>query len=154
MLLIVHVIRMILSYFDDNIVIINAAKTAMVKVEYSVEHSCDNESSESVKKSESVLVEIPAGGSALHVMETAADKYGSQYNFTGKYYGGSLEGFAIEKINGFPSDQTPPTQCYWEFLIRTPDGNIKPSKLGVSSYFFDVDGYGMILRFTKTPPRK
>ena len=133
------------------IIVINAAKTATVKVKYSVERSCDNEPSQ---VENSVLVEIPAGGSALHVMEIAADKYGSQYNFTGKYYGGSLEGFAIEKINGFPSDQTPPTQCYWEFLILTPDGNIKPSKLGVSSYFFDIDGCGMIMCFTKTPPRK
>ena len=121
-----------------------------MKVEYSVEHSCDDEPS----AQNAVTVEIPAGGSALQVMEIAADTYGSQYNFTGKYYGGSLEGFDIEKINGFPSDETLPTQCYWEFLIRFPDGSIKPSKLGVSSYYFDTDGYGMIMRFTKTPPRK
>jgi hypothetical protein len=128
----------------------NAAKTATVKVEYSVQHSCDDDPS----VQNAVTVELPAGGSALQVMEIAADKYGSQYNFTGKYYGGSLEGFDIEKINGFPSDETQPTQCYWEFLIRYPDGSIKPSKLGVSSYYFDTDGYGMIMRFTKTPPGK
>ena len=121
-----------------------------MKVEYSVEHSCDDEPS----VQNAVTVELLAGGSALQVMEIAADKYGSQYNFTGKYYGGSLEGFDIEKINGLPSDETPPTQCYWEFLIRFPDGTIKPSKLGVSSYYFDTDGYGMIMHFTKIPPGK
>ena len=120
-----------------------------MKAEYSVEYSCDNETSSVPDK---VIVELPAGGSALQVMEIAADKYGSQYNFTGKYYVGSLEGFDIEKINGIPSDQSPLTQCYWEFLIQFPDGSIKPSKLGVSSYYFDTDRYGMIMRFNKTPP--
>ena len=125
----------------------HVAKTNTVKVEYSVEYSCDNETSVSDK----VIVELPAGGSALQVTEIAADKHGSRYNFTGKYYGGSLQGFDIEKINGIPSDQSPPTQCYWEFLIRFPDGSIKPSKLGVSSYYFDTDGH-MIMQFNKTPP--
>ena len=125
-----------------------------MKVEYSVEHSCDDESATKPPISQPVTVEIPAGGSALQVMEIAAEKYGSQYNFVGKYYGSSL-GFDIEKINGFPSDETQSTEeCYWEFLIRLPDGSIKPSKLGVSSYYFDTDRYGMIMRFTSTPPSK
>lgn len=122
-------------------------------MEYSVEHSCGDED---VPKApiKPVSVVIPARGSALQVMENAANQYGSQYYFTAKYYGGNLQGFDVETINETPSNLTPTSECYWQFLIRLPNGNVKPSKLGVSSYYFDMDGYGMIMRLTKIPSRK
>ena len=128
-----------------------SAPAKTVKVEYSVEYSYeDKDVAETPIIIKPVTVVIPAGGSALQVMENAAVKHGQQYYFTAKFYGDNL-GFNIETINGFPKS---PSKCYWEFLIRLPDGSVKPSKLGVSSYYFDTDEYGMIMRYTKTPLRK
>ena len=92
----------------------------MVKVNYSVE--CKD------TPLKPVSVYIPVGGSALQVMENAANKFGKQYFFTAKYYG-SLQGFFIESINGVASDN-------WEFLIKTPDGHVKRPHEGVFFLFF------------------
>ena len=130
-----------------------SAPSKTVIVNLSVEHPSEDPHLGSVKQA-SVSVVIPAGGTALQVMENAANEYGSPYEFTAKYDGGSLHGFFIDKINGIPSNntQTPPSDnYYWEFLIRYPNGTVKPSHLGISTYYFDIDGYGMIMRLTKIP---
>lgn len=111
----------------------------MVKVNYSVE--CQ----ENPGTSEPVPVWIPVGGSALQVMEAAANKYGSQYYFTSEYFGGSLHGFMVQTINGVPGEHDK-EKYYWEFLIKSPSGTMTPSSVGISAYHFETDGYGMIMR--------
>lgn len=114
----------------------------MVEVNYSVEN---------LGTSETVSVWIPAGGSALQVMEAAANKYGSQYYFTSKYFGGSLHGFMAETINGIPDEQDLlKKKYYWDFLIKSPSGTVTPSSVGISSYHFETNGYGMIMRLELT----
>ena len=111
----------------------HAAK--MVKVDYKIE--CK----ENPVKPVSVL--IPVGGSTLQVMENAANRYGTEYYFTAKYYG-KYDGFIIDKINGIAADKT----HYWEFLIKSPDGSIGPPDVGVLIYKFKNPGYGMIMHLT------
>ena len=93
-----------------------------------------------------VSVEIPEGGTALDVMEIA---YNSQhaYKFTATF---SEYGFFVNAINGIPCAviQSPPSQCFWGFFIQYPNGTVSASNLGVSSYEFTDDGYGMIMCFT------
>ena len=121
-----------------------------MKVQYSVDYHTKDQHPGSVKKPPKPLtVVILTGGTALQVMENAANKHGSPYEFTAKYDGGSLHGFFICTINGIPSN-TPSSDYYWEFLIQFPDGTVKPSSVGVSTYSFNADGYGMIMRFIKT----
>ena len=91
-----------------------------------------------------VSVSIPVGGSALQLMEAAANKYGTEFYFTAKYYG-KWSGFEIEKINSIPDDES----YYWEFLVKTLDGSIEHPDVGVSAYCFAKPGYGMIMRLKK-----
>ena len=88
-----------------------------------------------------VSVSIPVGGSALQVMETAANRYGTKYYFTAKYYG-KYQGFEVMTINEIPGDETQ----YWEFLIKSPNGSIERPEVGVSAYKFSKPEYGMIMR--------
>ena len=96
----------------------------------------------------SVNVTIPCGGTALQVMEAAVD-IDRSYRFAATYFGSSL-GYFINAVNSIPPIIEPLTNesCFWLFLIRTPDGEIIPSNVGVSSYTFNDDGYGMILRYS------
>ena len=94
----------------------------------------------------SVNVTIPCGGTALQVMETAVD-IDRSYRFVATYFGSSL-GYLINAVNSIPPIIEPSESCFWLFLIRTPDGEILPSNVGVSSYTFNDDGYGMILRYS------
>ena len=107
----------------------------MVKVEYKIESKGNL-----VKP---VSVSIPVGGSALQVMENAANRYGTEYYFTAKYYG-EYHGFIIDKINGIAGDKT----HYWKFLVKSPDGSIECPDIGVSVYTFKNPGYGMIMCLT------
>lgn len=101
----------------------------------------------------SVNVSIPCGGTALQVMESAVDypdpDVGRMYRFAATYFGSTL-GYFINAINSVPPVIEPLTNesCFWLFLIQTPDGSILPSNVGVSSYTFKVDGYGMIMRYS------
>lgn len=92
-----------------------------------------------------VSVSIPVDGSALQVMEGAANRYGTKYYFTAKYYG-KYQGFEIMVIGGVPGDKT----HYWEFLIKSPNGSIERPEVGVSAYKFLKPGYGMIMRLKET----
>ena len=105
----------------------------MIKVDYYVEPQGNPVSP--------VSVSIPVDGSALQVMEGAANRYGKKYYFTSKYYG-KYHGFEILMINGIPHDEA----HYWEFLIKSPNGSIKRPEVGISAYKFSNPGYGMIMR--------
>ena len=94
----------------------------------------------------SVNVTIPRGGTALQVMEAAVD-INRSYRFAATYFGSTL-GYFINAVNSIPPIIEPSESCFWLFLIRTPDGEILPSNVGVSSYTFNDDGYGMILRYS------
>ena len=118
-----------------------------MKVEYSIDYSCGDHTI----PMKSVSMDVPAGSSALQVMEKAANS-DKEIQFTAKYYDDdNVLGFDIETINGIPKLAS---ECCWEFLIQFPDGSKKPSRHGVSNYYFDTDGYGMIMRLTKTPTCK
>ena len=124
-----------------------------VTVSYTVryqEGSCGNDSIPAIP---SINVTIPCGGAALRVMETATDYPDSNvarmYRFTATYFGSTL-GYFINAINMIPDPINPPASesCFWLFLIETPDGEILRSNFGVSSFTFNGDGYGMIMRYT------
>ena len=110
---------------------LHAAK--MIKVDYYVEPQGNPVSP--------VSVSIPVNGSALQVMEGAANRYGTNYYFTSKYYG-KYHGFEILAIDGIPHDEA----HYWEFLIKSPNGSIERPEVGISAYKFSNTGYGMIMR--------
>lgn len=99
----------------------------------------------------SLSVEIPCGGTALQVMENAVDapQVGRMYRFAATYFGSSL-GYFINAINSIPPVIEPLTNesCFWYFLIRSPDGTVLPSSVGVSSFTISRNGYGMIMRYS------
>ena len=120
---------------------------AAVTVSYTVryqEGSCGNDSIPAIP---SIDVTIPCGGTALRLMEKAAD-VDPRYRFTVTYFGGL--GYFTNAINMIPYTINPPASesCYWQFLIETPDGELLRSNFGVSSFTFNSDGYGMIRRYT------
>ena len=122
-------------------------------VSYTVRYQegpCGNDSIPAIP---SIDVTIPCGGTALQVMEAATDypdpAVARMYRFTATYFG-SVLGYFINAINMVPDTIEQPTNgsCYWLFLVETPDGKTLSSIVGVSSFTFDSDGYGMIMRYT------
>ena len=122
-------------------------------VSYTVRYQegpCRQESTPAIP---SIDVSIPCGGTAQQVMETAVDypdrDVARMYRFAATYFGSSL-GYFINAINSIPPIIEPLTNesCFWLFLIQTPDGEILFSNVGVSSYTFNDDGYGMIMRYS------
>lgn len=95
-----------------------------------------------------ISVDITAGGTAFEVMEKAFGQ-NDAYKFTATY---STYGFFINAINGIPCAviQSPPSQCFWGFFIKDPSGIVTASQVGVSTYEFNEDGYGMIMCFTNS----
>ena len=96
-----------------------------------------------------VTIEVPGSVTAIEVMEKACSVQPAYYKFTATY---STYGFFINAINGIPCAviQSPPSKCFWGFFIKHPDGTVTASEVGVSSYEFDTDGYGMIMCFTNS----
>ena len=128
----------------------NLTVGADVTVNYSVEYPPEDEYPCGVKQAplpSSIPIVVLAGSTAFRVMENAVNSYGSSYKFTATYFG-SL-GFLIDAINGIPCavTQLPPSVCYWEFYIKYPNGTEVSSSVGVSSFTFNSDGYGMTMRY-------
>ena len=108
---------------------------------------------ELILNQQSLASMFPCGGTALQVMESAVDypdpDVGRMYRFAATYFGSTF-GYIINAINFVPPVIEPLTNesCIWLLLIQTPDGSILSSNVGVSSYTFNDDGYGMIMRYS------
>ena len=125
--------------------------TAAVTVYYSVNYQ-EGPCMDNSPPIPSINVSIPCGGTAQQVMENAVNypdpDVARMYRFTATYFGSSL-GYLVNAINSIPSTLTNESDsCFWLFLVQTPNGTLLSSNVGISSYTFNSDGYGMIMRYT------
>ena len=78
-----------------------------------------------------VTVAVPAGSTALDVMEGAVD-ISRDFQFSATNFGATL-GFLIDKISGTAS--RPEDNCFWSFLVTSKKGDDpQPSSVGVSHF--------------------
>ena len=126
--------------------------TAAVTVYYSVNYQ-EGPCMDNSPPIPSINVSIPCGGTAQQVMENAVNypdpDVARMYRFAATYFGSSL-GYFVNAINSIPPIIEPLTNesCFWLFLLQTPNGTLLSSNVGISSYTFNSDGYGMIMRYT------
>ena len=91
-----------------------------------------------------VTVAVPAGSTALDVMEGAVD-ISNGFQFSATNFGATL-GFAIDQISG--TANRPDDNCFWVFLVDYNDGDgPQPSNVGVS-HFSICDDISIIFQFT------
>ena len=93
-----------------------------------------------------ITVEVPEGSTAIDVMMKAVNIDG-KYKFTATYFGGNLQGFMIDIINGIP--EVKDKNWYWSFLVREGTDPPRPANVGVSIYKITVP-MSMILRYTSS----
>ena len=95
---------------------------------------------------ESRQVSIPVGSNALAVMEQAVNLFGSDYRFSGTYFGSTL-GLFVDTLNGVSNNVE--ESCFWIYYIELPDGSEMRANLGVSNYVVPADDYSIIWRFMR-----
>ena len=128
----------------------HAGASRYVRVIYSVEYQPIKDYPCGVSQApirNPVPVMVPAGSAAFEVIKNAVDRYGPSYKFTATYF--QNLGYFINAINNVPGTITnnPPSMCFWKFIVQTPDGKEIVPNVGVSSYTFSRDGFGLIMRY-------